>query len=369
MRRSFVGAALVLVAGITASGCSGGAGESSEPTESSSQAIIDGTNSTSAQDSVVLIEQPLSATEMVICSGVLLAPNLVMTARHCVSNLPDEAFTCDENGVGSEGGDVLSDVDPSSLYIFVGATRKTKLSQAAAKGKELFHDDATNICNHDVAVILLDTSIPDAVVAPVRLDSGPLVNESIIAVGWGVTSTTETPGTRQQRTIGVQRVGPGRDDADELDVPPNEFEVGESICEGDSGGPAFDATTGAVVGVVSRGGNGTAPVDNDPASSCVNASNFYSEPSHFVAVIDAAYTAAGATPDLESGSDAGTGPSSSSGGGSGGGCAVSAPGAGSSGEPSRAGLVLFGLAFAALISRRSARTGETGQSATRPRRR
>jgi MYXO-CTERM domain-containing protein len=354
MGRSIFGAALVLTACLS-SGCSGGAGESSEPTGSSSQAIIDGTNSTSAQDSVVLIEQPLSATEMVICSGVLLAPNLVMTARHCVSNLPDEAFTCDENGVGSAGGDIESDVDPSSLYVFVGATRQTKLSQAAARGKELFHDDATNICNHDVAVILLDTSIPDAVIAPVRLDSGPLVNESIVAVGWGVTSTTETPGTRQQRTISVQRVGPGRDDADELDVPPNEFEVGESICEGDSGGPAFDSTTGAVVGIVSRGGNGTTPVDNDPAAACVNASNFYSEPSHFEAVIDAAYTAAGATPDLEVGSDGGTS-TTSGGGGSSGGCAVSAAGAGGSRDSSPAGLVVFGLAFAALISRRTRRS-------------
>ena len=114
--------------------------------------------------------------------------------------------------------------------------------------------------------------------------------------------------------------------------------MGESICEGDSGGPAFDSTTGAVVGIVSRGGNGTAPVDNEPAAACVDASNFYSEPSHFEAVIDAAYTAAGATPDLETGRDAGASTTTSSSGGSSGGCTLSAPGDGGTREPSRAGL-------------------------------
>jgi secreted trypsin-like serine protease len=35
----------------------------------------------------------------------------------------------------------------------------------------------------------------------------------------------------------------------------HEFEVGKSICRGDSGGPAISEETGAVIGVVSRGGS------------------------------------------------------------------------------------------------------------------
>jgi hypothetical protein len=293
-RRWVLGGSLLLVVSACSSSTPTG-----ETTGSGSEAIINGTDSTDAQNSVVMIEQPLSASSVVICSGVLLAPTLVMTARHCVSNLPDEGFTCDENGVGSEGGDILSDVDPTSLYIFTGATRETKLTQARARGTKLFHDTATNICNHDLALILLDTAIDDEPIVPVRLKTGPTTNESVVAVGWGVTTSTETPSTRQQRTLDIERVGPNRDDANELDVPPNEFEVGESICEGDSGGPAFDSTTGAVVGIVSRGGNDTQPVAGDPAASCVGASNFYSEPSHFESIIDSAYAAAGQDPWLE----------------------------------------------------------------------
>ena len=36
---------------------------------------------------------------------------------------------------------------------------------------------------------------------------------------------------------------------------PHEFEVDHATCRGDSGGPALDARTGEIVGVVSRGGS------------------------------------------------------------------------------------------------------------------
>ncbi len=183
--------------------------------------------------------------------------------------------------------------------------------------------------------------------------------------------------------------------------------MGESICEGDSGGPAFDSTTGAVVGIVSRGGNDTDPVADDPAASCVGASNFYSEPSHFESIIDQAYAAAGQDPWLEGqgdprltapgdsctdsaacqtglcgdvngsmictydcssaacpsgfaceASDAGgsfcIASAESSSSGSSGGCAVSGGGGGSgSGGGSNAGFVGFGLGLAALATRRA----------------
>jgi hypothetical protein len=45
-----------------------------------------------------------------------------------------------------------------------------------------------------------------------------------------------------------------RDHVKILDVTPAELLVGEATCQGDSGGPALDESTGAIVGVVSRGG-------------------------------------------------------------------------------------------------------------------
>ena len=281
--------------------CGNGSSSSGELTGTTSADIIGGTNSTTAQNSVVLIVQPVGTDVQVNCSGTLLAPKLVLTARHCVSNTSDQGFSCNKSGVGTAGGDIQGDVDPTTLYIFTGATRATKFSEAAAHGAKIFHDDGTNLCDHDLALLLLDTAITDMPYAPIRLTTNATVSESIEAVGWGVTTDTLTPSTRQQRTVNVERVGPDRDDANQLDIPPHEFEVGESICQGDSGGPAFDTSTGAVVGVVSRGGNDSTPDPNNPAASCTGASNFYSEPSNFVDTIKSAYAAAGQSPWLEGG--------------------------------------------------------------------
>ena len=61
----------------------------------------------------------------------------------------------------------------------------------------------------------------------------------------------------------------GADDATGLGA--HEFMIGEGICSGDSGGPAFVQTTRAVIGVVSRGGNGRpyVPQQDPPFIQCV----------------------------------------------------------------------------------------------------
>jgi MYXO-CTERM domain-containing protein len=82
-------------------------------------------------------------------------------------------------------------------------------------------------------------------------------------------------------------------------VAPNEFETGEVVCEGDSGGPALDSQTGAIIGVVSRGGNGLPQDPNDPSANCLGARNLYTQVSPFKDLILEAFSAAGATPWLE----------------------------------------------------------------------
>jgi MYXO-CTERM domain-containing protein len=79
--------------------------------------------------------------------------------------------------------------------------------------------------------------------------------------------------------------------------------VGEAICQGDSGGPALSDTTGAILGVVSRGGNGNTPNPSDPASSCIGAINFYSMASAYKDMILDAYSQAGQDPWVENGPD------------------------------------------------------------------
>jgi hypothetical protein len=141
-----------------------------------------------------------------------------------------------------------------------------------------------------------------------RLESSVKVNEKITAVGWGVTETTAQTSVRKQRTgVPIVDVGPSAKDPD-IVLPPNEFRIGEAICRGDSGGPGLSGA-GAVVGVVSRGGNGLAPSPSDPSASCIGSKNVYTKVSAFGSLIAKAFAAAGAAPWPEGGDDPNLAPS------------------------------------------------------------
>jgi MYXO-CTERM domain-containing protein len=278
---------------------------STEQISQSSSAIINGKASDGSQDAVVLLFYPIgmSAWE---CTGTLLAPNLILTARHCVSKTVDQPFLCDKDGVGSSGGDVGADFTPSNIYVVTGTKRPYDPSISgnfAAKGQKIIHDGAKNLCNHDLALLLLDRPVANAHIVPVRMDTPAVAKETFTAVGWGVTTQAPEPSTRQQRTgVAVKDVGPTTDPDVGLGVPDHEFMVGESICQGDSGGPAISDQTGAIMGVVSRGGNGQGD-PNDPSSGCIQADNFYSMASAYKDMILDAYSQAGQDPWPEGGPD------------------------------------------------------------------
>ncbi len=259
-------------------------------------AVIKGTASDESQDAVVLVVS-LGGSRGGIgsCTGTLLAPNLVLTARHCVSDT-EEGVACKSDGTPLAGGRVIRDKKASDLYIIKGVNRPTR-PVADGQGAKLIINDAKNLCNNDIALLLLKEPIKDAQIAPVRLESPAMAGETITAVGWGVTDKTSSPDVRQQRA-GIPVTGVGGDAREQ--TGPNEFRVGESICSGDSGGPGFAESTGAVLGVVSRGGNGQPP-SRDPAASCVgaSASNIYTGVAGFKDLLLDAYAQAGQDPWYE----------------------------------------------------------------------
>lgn len=252
-------------------------GCASEQDELEYEAIIHGKASTAAQDEVVMIR----IGDQALCTGTMVAPNLVLTARHCVS-ATEEGLTCSPSGEALVGGGVGEDYAASSLAIYGGR----KNVQLVAMGKRIIHDDSDNLCNHDIAFVLLDRAV-DLPLASLRLTDDTEVGEKITAVGWGLTQKGAIPTTRMQRTnIAIIDVGPSQTAA------PHEMAVGEAICSGDSGGPAL-SHAGAVIGVVSYGGGGTGDWF-DPAGSCVGkpTRNTYTRVAPFASLLRTAFKAA-----------------------------------------------------------------------------
>lgn len=260
-----------------------------------SSPIIKGADSDASQDAVVLIMhydalQAGGSTDG--CTGVMLTPELVLTARHCVS-VTDPSAACSSDGTALAGGQVTSDHKPSALYVFAGNKRPDLISGLgkAARGAEIITTGAKTICNNDLALILLDRKLEGAKIAPVRLDGGPARGELVTVVGWGITDTETFPSTRQTRDgVKITDVGPARA------LGPAEFKTGEGTCSGDSGGPALASETGAVLGVLSRGGNGTG---GQGAENCVDGENVFTGVAQHKDTVLAAYAKTGQEPWLE----------------------------------------------------------------------
>lgn len=302
MRRKAVLASATLA--VAAAACSPSA-QQGERSSVVREAVIKGTASDASQDAVVLlVHYDPQSGGFGQCTATILGPSVVLTARHCVSET-DQGSACSASGKALDGGRIYSDHKANTMYVFKGAQRPNFHGdiKADGRGAKILHSGAKTLCDQDIALILLDKPIEAAPIAPIRLDAPPTPREIMTAVGWGVTDKTESPNVRQQRSgIRIEKVGPVEDAPGDA-VGKNEFRVGESICSGDSGGPGLATETGAVLGVVSRGGNGTEGDPNDPSSQCLDASNLYTQVAPFNDLVLKAFDEAGEEPWLEGGPD------------------------------------------------------------------
>ncbi|WII72454.1 trypsin-like serine protease [Bdellovibrio sp. 22V] len=170
-----------------------------------------------------------------ICSGTLIAKNLVLTAGHCV--------------------------DPKAknlVVMFAPEMRKAAKEQIRAVTNAIVHPDySTEIREkdmYDIAILRFEGEAPAGFqVAPMLFSSEYLQNNGrTIVAGYGLSWTIGLKagaGTLRTTTLEI----------DEVDYSSTEVMLGQSvrrgICSGDSGGPAYLQINGQlhVWGVASRG--------------------------------------------------------------------------------------------------------------------
>lgn len=171
------------------------------------------------------------------CSGTLIAPDVVLTAGHCIDIEPYEVVTSTTD-FGRPGGDHI-----------------------AVKWARAYPDWADR---YDVGVLMLEHVArprPRPIAAACHTNARLLAGAPLTIVGYGLVTPAGTDDNTRLHEAAAPVLDPFCADAPgcEPAVRPNgEFTAGgrgTDSCFGDSGGPAFLETAAgpALVGVVSRG--------------------------------------------------------------------------------------------------------------------
>lgn len=241
--RVFTRAVLLLSAAGCALSC---ASADPDPHVSAVHSAIAGGEPDSTDANVFLLVSHRGEEGVALCSASLIAPNLLLTARHCVADVSSEQVTCGKTSAGDPfPANTFFAANTASLDDVTKANAFTVLSISVPT-------QDSDICGYDIALVTLASSVPLSVAIPLipRIDRAVDAGEAYTAVGYGTDQPGDagTAGLRRGRTGLKVNCVPGHCSTG---VEVDEF-VGEAgICSGDSGGPALDVD-GKVVGVVSR---------------------------------------------------------------------------------------------------------------------
>jgi len=179
------------------------------------------------------------------CSGTLIAPNLVLTAQHCIAQTSTDYIICGRTSFGATRS-------ARGVYI----TTQTYLTNDVRnyhEVAEIHTGEKDDVCSNDIALLVLGTNVPETEATPLipRIDLAAERGEYYTAIGYGHTGSGGGSGVRRildNRVVQCE----GKQCPYYTQVEDREFLGSQGTCQGDSGGPAIDAE-GRVLGALSRG--------------------------------------------------------------------------------------------------------------------
>lgn len=234
----------VLVAASLLVACGAESPPAPEPLDPGRKAILNG--KTDSNHTAVVGVYRDAGSDSELCTGYVIMPDLVLTARHCVSKLVNPTAGC--GGATQTTADTAFDAGKFAVL--------TQTSPPAPKGlavAEVLVLDDPVLCGNDLALLRLEAALDGVTPIAPRLDDAPVVGETLTVIGYGASkggSTTTSGVRRSLEGVSVLSVGKGTKTGE------GEWVVSEGPCAGDSGGPALDAS-GASIGVMSRGNQST----------------------------------------------------------------------------------------------------------------